>query len=376
MRDSLRARNIFVMLTNRCNLRCSYCYESGKNNRSSNAQVIQSYLTVEFEPKQFDEYFLVFHGGEPFLDFNLMKDIAQWCWNTYPDLNIRCMTTTNGTCLDASMKAWLLDNRHRFVAILSLDGGRDTHNRNRCNSFDLIDRDFFASTWPYQPVKMTVSPDSVGALYTDFLEIKSYGFIPNPSLAKEVSWSLHDHLPIFVGELNKMVDYYLEHADDIPCELVGIDPALFTQEAPLPHNRACGAGVNNIAYDIEGYPFPCHTFITDLKQAAPDTTSLFEDLATKDGPGLAPACAGCLIYPACEPCYGLNYSKRGNMGAIDTVMCEFTKARVKASIRLYGEMIASGKQYARLKNISQSKLNDMVSGILYCAKTICHEDIN
>ncbi len=131
MRDSLRARNIFIMLTNRCNLHCSYCYEIGKNSVSSEMSIIQSYLTKELDAGLFDQYYLVFHGGEPLLEFPLMRDIAQWAWDSYPTMSVRCMATTNGTCLNSEMKEWFQCNKERFVAILSLDGGRDTHNLNR-----------------------------------------------------------------------------------------------------------------------------------------------------------------------------------------------------------------------------------------------------
>ena len=370
MRDSLRARNIFVMLTNRCNLRCRYCYESDRNSLSGNVSTIKHYLAQELTSKQFDEYFLVFHGGEPFLEFQMLKEISEWCWTEFPSQDIRCMATTNGTCLDESMKDWLRKNSRRFVAILSLDGGKESHNRNRCNSFELIDRIFFATTWPGQPVKMTVSPDTINTLYSDFLEIIGYGLIPNPSLAKEVGWVLTRDLPVFVDQLGKIVDYYLAHPLDVACELVNINPAVFKQNPPLPRKRACGAGANNVAYDVNGAPYPCHTFMADLGQQTPDMSELFEILAKDDGLAISPACADCRLYPACEPCYGLNYSKRGNMGAFDPIMCEFTKARVYASARLYTEMIASSGNYATLQEIEDNELYDMISGIMYLSKNL------
>lgn len=365
MRDSLRARNIFVMLTNRCNLRCGYCYEAGKNMLSATSSLIHKYVGKELSSGEFDEYFIVFHGGEPFLEYSLMKEISEWCWTEFPSMDIRCMATTNGTCLDADMKQWLTDNRERFVAILSLDGGRDTHNQNRCGSFDLIDKEFFARTWPHQPVKMTISPNSVHNLYADFLEIIDYGLLPNPSLAKEVEWDLDIHLPIFVEQASLIVDYYLEHRQIMPCELINVRPSLFKQNPPLPRYRACGAGVNNVAYDIKGKPYPCHTFITDLGKEAPDNSALFEQLATNDGLAISPGCANCIVYPACEPCYGLNYSKRGDMGAFDAVMCEFTKARVKLSAKFYAEMITSGKEYIALRGMSENELYDTIAGIMF-----------
>lgn len=367
MRDSLRARNIFVMLTNRCNLRCSYCYEKGKNERSASYETITRYLLKEFEEKCFDEYYIVFHGGEPFIEFDLMKTVAEWCWTSFPELNIRCMTTTNGTCLDNSMKEWLRNNRDHFVAILSLDGGRDTHNRNRCNSFDYIDKAFFSSCWPDQPVKMTVSPNTISTLFNDMIEVMSFGLKVNPSLAKEVRWDEERDLPVFKRELDKIVSYYLDNPEEMPCEMVNIHPSLFRAENPLPHNRACGAGVNNIAYNVEGTAYPCHTFIAELsKSDDPQTLSpLFEDLVGKRGDELSPFCSGCFAYPACEPCYGLNWSKRGNMGAIDSNMCAFVKARIIAASRMYAEMILTGNivGYKALENVSDDELFDMISGI-------------
>ncbi len=365
MRDSIHERNIFVMLTNRCNLRCSYCYEEGKNQRSASYDTITGYLRKEFEEKRFDAYDIIFHGGEPFLEFELMKNVAEWCWASFPGLDIRCLVTTNGTCIDDSMKEWLTMNKERFVAILSLDGGRVTHNRNRCNSFDKIDKSFFASCWPYQPVKMTVSPDTVSTLFDDMMEVKSLGLKVNPSLAKEVRWN-EEGLSIFKRELDKIVSYYLDNPGEMPCAMVNIRPSLFRTENPLPHNRACGAGVNDIAYNVEGTAYPCHSFMTELSKSDDSQTisSLFEELGTKRGDELSPSCSGCFAYPACEPCYGLNWSKRGDMGAIDRTMCNFVKARIFAATKMYAEMIVSSDRgYKAMENVSDVDLYDMISGI-------------
>jgi radical SAM protein with 4Fe4S-binding SPASM domain len=365
--ESKRSREIFVMVTNHCNLACSYCYEPVKNRQVISPEAIKPVISRDISNSRENtgEYYLIFHGGEPFLAFPEMKEIAEWAWQTYPELNIVCMVTTNGTVLTPEIREWLTGYRKRFVPILSIDGGRESHNLNRSGSWDRIDCTFFLENWPLQPVKMTIAPNTVDRIFENYLTLSDEGFIVNPSLAKETDWDEEKHLPLFALELKKLADYFVDHPGKVPCELIGIPMQNFAPEAKIPRNRACGAGDNIVAYDVNGHPYPCHAFIGDPTQNYNKTGAdqCFEKLKTNDGLLLSPGCEGCFIFSYCSPCYGLNYATRGDMGAFDRKMCRFNKLRVLAAAEMFSRMVTSPMKYKALQDKSPEQLKPLVSGI-------------
>lgn len=365
MTDSRKTKNIFIIVTNRCNLRCVYCYEQGKYTASTNLATMKQVLEKEMQDMEFDSFDIVFHGGEPFLEWSLICELSEWLWKNYSHRHLRLMATTNGTLLNGEMKSWLTENRERFALILSLDGGRETHNRNRCNSFDRIDFDFFLRNWPRQRVKMTVNPDALPNMYNDILAIRDIGFLVNPSLAMEVPWNTEIAAPVFADQLELLIGYYLDHPDLEPCSMVDLSPALLVNTANIPRNRACGAGFNIVAYDMYGHRYPCHSFISDFSREydKEKIEQLFCDLNCKNGLELSPGCKDCFIYPHCEPCYGMNFSHRGDMGRFDPAVCVFTKIRVKAAASMYTRMLVSDKDYCLLRKLSDETKRNIILGI-------------
>lgn len=131
-------------ITEDCNLRCKYCSFSDHYKYSrSHANNYMNFLTAK---KAIDHYFSLFkegikfnpirppsigfYGGEPLLNFSLIKKCFRYIseeYNFYKDLIITL--TTNGTLLDNKKADWLMDNN--FLIYVSLDGDRIEHNRNR-----------------------------------------------------------------------------------------------------------------------------------------------------------------------------------------------------------------------------------------------------
>lgn len=365
MTDSRNTKNIFIIVTNRCNLCCTYCYEQGKNTASADINTMRHVLEHEMQDDRFDSFDIVFHGGEPFMEWKLVRELSEWLWKNYSHRHIQLMATTNGTLLSDEMKAWLTVNSERFTLILSLDGGRETHNRNRSNSFDRIDFGFFLRNWPRQRVKMTVNAEALSNMFNNIVAILDIGFRVNPSLALEVLWDTEAAAPVFANQLELLVDYYLNHPKLEPCPLVDLSPALLAYPERIPHNRACGAGFNIVAYDMYGHRYPCHSFISDFshKYDQKKIEQLFCDLNCKNGLELSPGCKDCFIYPHCEPCYGMNFSRRGDMGHFDPAVCVFTKIRVKAAASMYAQMLVSGKDYYVLRNLTDEAKRDIILGI-------------
>ena len=100
---------------------------------------------------------IVLFGGEPFIKFEHIKNIVEYVEANYSSRNITVFISTNGTLLTEEIKNWIRRYKHLLVCGLSYDGTPEMQDINRSNSSSLIDLDFFATTYPDQEVKMTIS---------------------------------------------------------------------------------------------------------------------------------------------------------------------------------------------------------------------------
>lgn len=117
--------NIRLLLTTACNLNCVYCY--------ANANKINSYLDIEklkllldSIPSHIDSLNIEFHGGEPTVAFNQMREAHQHISQRFPKSTF--MIQTNGVFNKGILK-WLLDNN--ITINFSIDGTEDIHNKQR-----------------------------------------------------------------------------------------------------------------------------------------------------------------------------------------------------------------------------------------------------
>jgi uncharacterized protein len=69
--------NLSIILTHQCNLRCNYCYESIKNNQTISIDVAKNIICKYLNSEEYDEIEIDFFGGEPFLEFQKMKEICE-----------------------------------------------------------------------------------------------------------------------------------------------------------------------------------------------------------------------------------------------------------------------------------------------------------
>jgi uncharacterized protein len=124
-------------VSDRCNLRCTYCYEGVDSERYVAAKmsdellrgVLCDVLARPRGPVQF-----VWHGGEPTLAGLEFFEQAMW-WQTefnHHRIPLTNSLQTNGTLLD---EAWTqFFRRNRFQVGVSLDGPRDLHDATRIDA--------------------------------------------------------------------------------------------------------------------------------------------------------------------------------------------------------------------------------------------------
>jgi sulfatase maturation enzyme AslB (radical SAM superfamily) len=130
-------RLLTLELTHQCNLACVYCafgeyYDQKRNSDVESMsfdtakQAVAHFLS--HKPK---EAGIGFYGGEPLLEFDLIKKIVLYAesFAQVNDMDIRFSMTTNGTLLTDERIHFLV--QHNFSVMVSLDGDKESHDRYR-----------------------------------------------------------------------------------------------------------------------------------------------------------------------------------------------------------------------------------------------------
>lgn len=308
-------RNIDLIITDGCNLNCVYCYEHNKQARMMNFDTAKSIIDAEFS-KQFDFYNISFFGGEPFLNFPLIKRISEYIWNSEMSSKCKISVSTNGTMFDSEIRSWLTQNSHRFFIGLSLDGTEETQNRNRSNSSSLIDLDFILSLKEVY-IKATVSPYTIDHLFDDVKYLYSLGVEFTINLALDYKWDM-SNLDIFAKQMIKIVDWTLENDPPFLCRLLDVPMESVSPDSPKTVPKYCGAGTKLITYDVDGRRYPCQMFAPmsfKKDQLAVEFTEYIDICA------LDKKCQVCPLVAGCPTCYGANYNEFGNLYSKNLFIC-------------------------------------------------------
>ena len=121
-----------LLLTNQCNLRCSYCYaDAGEKPKKSldlpRAKRAIDYVCEQAIAQGFDKFRVDFHGGgEPTMKWRLLRECTQYARSKPIAASISL--TSNGVW-SPHMCEWIIENLDEVS--LSVDGQPSTQNTNR-----------------------------------------------------------------------------------------------------------------------------------------------------------------------------------------------------------------------------------------------------
>ncbi|MCD7963272.1 MAG: 4Fe-4S cluster-binding domain-containing protein [Rikenellaceae bacterium] len=110
--DKSRRCTCTLLITEECNLNCTYCYEHNKKRSLLSLDTAKNAIIETFEKavsKNVEFVEILFHGGEPFMAFNLIKEICEWLWRNKWQKKYICYATTNGTLIQGEIKKWVIE---------------------------------------------------------------------------------------------------------------------------------------------------------------------------------------------------------------------------------------------------------------------------
>lgn len=130
---------IILELTECCNLRCGYCiYHDhhpefrGFSDKNMDFEVARKSLDYILRDYKREEFALTFYGGEPLINFEVMKQTIDYAKLMYPQIQLNISFTTNLTLLTQHMVDYFKSlNDYKVSIMCSIDGPKIMHDRFR-----------------------------------------------------------------------------------------------------------------------------------------------------------------------------------------------------------------------------------------------------
>ena len=341
---SKRRRTCMLMVTHACNLNCSYCYESHKQNVYMGIELAESVISKEArivsESDIFDELQIDFMGGEPFMNFPLIRDVVEWLEKGAINVPWICFATTNGTLLTNEIKDWLREHKEHIFVSASYDGSSQMQSTNRGTDKYRIDLAFFNELWPEQGLHMTISKETLPMLAEGVLDIQKQGYRVEAALAEGIDWTIEDAI-MYREQLCLLKDAYLNNSALTPfnrlTRFVNVFDAPATEKI---QEKWCGTGKYMATYDIDGQKYGCHMFTPVVLGK---DRALLSDAVEWDTPESTADdyCKSCVLRSFCPTCPGFNYKYRGHIAIRDKRRCPLVLAEALTACEFQVERIAT-----------------------------------
>lgn len=347
---STRRRTCMLMVTHACNLNCTYCYESHKKNAYMDVNLAKEIILREAQfvkdSKDFDELEIDFMGGEPFMNFPLIKEIVEWLETGVIDVPWVCFATTNGTLLTAEIKNWLREHKETFVAGASYDGNSEMQSTNRGTEKYNLDLAFFNELWPFQASRMTISKETLPMLAEGVLDIQKKGYKIDAALAQGVDWTIKDAVT-YREQLCILKEFYKENTMFTPLNrLTRFINVFSSSDTEKVQGKWCGTGKYMATYDVDGRKYGCHMFTPIV--LGKDKELLAEKVKWEAAETNADGyCENCVLRSFCPTCPGFNYKYRSNLASRDKRWCPMILAEALTACEFQIELLATMDRFQK-----------------------------
>ena len=337
--------HLTLHLTERCNLRCSYCYAppgAADMSFETARQAIER-LAVGANCG------LVFFGGEPLLRRDLIARILEWCEAGQPH-RFHYKVTTNGTLLDQGFLD--LAERHGLQIAISHDGARAAHDAHRVRpdgtgTFEELEArlGLLLARRPYAPVMMVVNPTVVEHLAEGVEHLYARGArYLICSLNHAGGWDDRS-LRRLQRQYRKLERWYLERfRREQKVYFSPFDKRIAAHIAGR-DTSSCQLGRRQISVAPDGTLYPCVQFAGRRECAIGTAQAGLDERLRAEvhdrNEREKPACRGCALLGRCHnKCGCLNMQTTGSLEAVPAVLCEHERMLLPIADRIAGKLYA------------------------------------
>lgn len=262
--------SVIYFLTWDCNLNCSYCYETNKAKKSMDWETARK--GVDFFMQYSNHVNFQFFGGEPLLQFDLMKKISSYLKYYYPD-RYAFSIYTNGTLINDEVLKFFIENN--VFLTLSMDGSKETQDLNRVfrnnkgtfSTLTPILEKVISMNIPRR-IRMTVTPNNCMHLFENIKYFfEKYGITDiQEEVDRTIFWK-EEEIDILLDQYKKIVDYIVQHYKEDETFYwknyeTRISPFI-NQFGNKQQMSRCGSSEGMCSMDTDGTLYPCQKFIVN-----------------------------------------------------------------------------------------------------------------
>lgn len=353
-----------LKLTEACNLRCSYCYidAGGRHNRMMSRETglltVKKFLDMHSEDGLKSS--IAFHGGEPLLNFELMREITGYLepFRDKASLSVQ----TNATLITDEIAKFLKDNN--ISTGISFDGPKNMHDITRRfpngeSSFDLVIKGIetlrkYDIHFDVICVLNRFNAAHIGELFDFFVSNHIETFCLSPvqpngrGKDEDGIWLTGDVLfDAYKILLDRIIEHNSSHSRDeriYDRTLTYLIHIIYSNERDYMCMRGpCGSAINILSFTVDGDIYGCDNFIghEEFRIGSVYNGDIMEQVLYSPARAKSKSrsmnelkrCRNCIWRGLCGGvCYSADYCSGAN-GEEETVMCVFYKKMIPYLIK-------------------------------------------
>lgn len=376
-KDISSCRNVTFVVTEACQMACSYCYLGCKSTKYMSFDTAKKIVDLVFKLSNSDEstfintktqaVILEFIGGEPLLNIDLIEKTCDYFWHKALKLhhrfaeNFRISMISNGLLyFDERVQRFIKKYKSRLSFAITIDGDKDMHDACRIKpdgsgtweQANAAQMHYHKKYGNRLGTKVTIAPSNLDHLDRTikyFIENGYKDIYANPVF--EEDWT-SEQARTYYKKLVEIADYIIDNnlQNDIYCSL--FDANMFNPIPESDQRPYCGGTGDMCAFGTDGKAYPCIRYMNmSLNGSQPeiiigncydgiyqtdDEKDILKDMsAVTRRTSYDDECYNCPIASGCGNCSAWCYQKYGTYNKKDKGICWMHRARCVANDYFY-----------------------------------------
>ena len=392
-----RISRLVLLITQTCNLKCSYCFAEAYMGSHSENQVMSpatARAAIEKVLKSIPNTpGILFFGGEPMIGFPTIKEAVraseEYC--TAHQVRSPVFTiSTNGTLIDQEVIEF--SKGHNFSVIISLDGPQHINDKQRQfpsgkGTYDITKKkiDLLRNAGIEFGIEAVFTEnhrncsETIESIYEFLVKLGARDIYLTPAIGGSPDDSLDrnflaDLEQSYGASTERIMDSWLT---DSPIRMPYWLDILHTLISRKGKTHFCGAGYEGITVDCSGKVFPCYMLMSDSlcmgsvhdKEFPGEDFRRVTGLMRQTSKDSFHNCLKCWAKKLCSACYGDTFTKYGILSAPRESICVMIRSVARAILLKFAEFLTDEEKWKRfVENLNWSHVRFDID---YIDRTSC-----